>query len=193
MINEYIKLFCLTPGATLNDVKKTYRRLAGQNHPDHFTNHEQKKKQEKIMARINEAYKIIAAGFDDLKKKAKAKPAKDSMIKKDSDRDAVLYKKGLEYFNKYYTKYHYFFTHFSASERHTADETEDNLAKAKSFFTKVLREYPESDWAFDSEEKLKKIEKMLARLDENSNGESQTLPRKDHEFYYQKFKDMYKK
>ncbi len=180
MIEKYLKLFGLNPDAALSDVKKAYRMLAKKNHPDRFTDDEQKKDQELIMIRINEAYKKIIEYF----KSKKTEPISDQ--KQESDYE--LYKKGIGYFNKCYEGI------LVKMEKHDLKEKENSLIKAGSYFSKVLEEYPESDWAFDSEIKLRKIEKMLSNLrDLNSNFETQPLPRKDQDFYAHKFKKMFEK
>jgi curved DNA-binding protein CbpA len=176
MINDCLKLFGLTPDAALSDVKKAYRRLAKENHPDRFIDDEQKKKQQKKMTEINEAYKIIVTNFKKIKKSLQNS-------NKNKLDDTNLYKKGVEYFNKQYG-FSNFFMEWSAKgtpikilDQKTLPELEDNLLKAKSYFMRVLLEYPDSDWAYDSEEKLKKIERLLSlKFGEMKKNASRNVP-----------------
>src|SRR4030042_6622518 len=102
MFYKYLKLFGLNPDSTLSDVKKAYKKLAKNNHPDHFINDEQKKKQDKIMARINEAYKIIINNFAKIKNEVIPVNLKDKIKKNEIINDYTLYKNGVEYYNIYF-------------------------------------------------------------------------------------------
>ena len=64
MLYQYLKTLGLSPGALLKDVKKAYRLLAKENHPDRFMNEDEKMKQAEKMAQINEAYRHLR-GYQD--------------------------------------------------------------------------------------------------------------------------------
>jgi DnaJ-class molecular chaperone len=156
-IDESLKLFGLTHGATLNEVKKAYRVSAKKNHPDRFIDKEQKKKQEKIMIQIAEAYKILVSDFTG-KGKEKKPDASDKKPTKKEESDYLLYKNGLDYYTTYF---HIFFQLFSKRTLKTAEEKEICLTKARACFIQLLREYPSSPWVSDAQDKLAKIEKAL--------------------------------
>jgi curved DNA-binding protein CbpA len=182
LIEDCFALFNLKPGSALNDVKKTYRTLAKKNHPDRFPDGEQKKKQEDIMIIINEAYNQILLNCR----------SKAGNINQEKEDDYSLYKRGLDYYNKCYEG-------ISKMAKHDLKDREDTLNNARSCFTKVLKEYPDSDWGFDSEEKLRKIEKMIDSLEKEKNYKRDIqwtprgTPKKDPDFYSGKFKKMFEK
>jgi|GEM_PF-4604974 curved DNA-binding protein CbpA len=190
LIEDCFKLFNLRPEAALNDVKKTYRMLAKKNHPDRFVNAEQKKKQEYIMVKINEAYNQIVENFKNRKNDLNYEAKKDNFDNSGKESDYSLYKKGLDYYNKCYEG-------ISKMAKHNLKDREDTLNEAKSCFKKILKEYPDSDWAFDSEEKLRKIEKMIdgvekeKKYDKDAQWTPRGTPKKDSGFYTKKFKDMF--
>ncbi len=188
-VEDCLKLFNLKPDATLNDVKKAYRILAKKNHPDRFVNTELKNRQEDTMVKINEAYNQIILNFKKNKNVLNFEIKKDTF--KNSGNEAAdyrLYKTGLEYYDRCYEG-------ISKMAKHDIKDREDNLNKAKSCFIQVLNEYPNSDWAFDAGEKLKKIEKLIDSLEKQRNYNRDTQwspPKKDSGFYSQKFKDLFK-
>lgn len=159
MPDKYLKLLNLRPGASLNDVKKAYRQLAKENHPDLFTEENRKKKQEKIMVGLNEAYHAILDNFKDSNTSHWDNPD-DKTRNKSAEDDYSIYKTGVAYFNKYTGSITLKFKN-NKLETETLKEKICNIENARAYFTRVLQEYPDSDWAFDSEEKLKKIEKIL--------------------------------
>ncbi len=190
MMEKYLKILGLNSNAALNDVKKAYRNLAKKNHPDRFVNAGQKKKQEEIMIKINEAYNRIIEYLKNNKNSLIGRPETD--VNSIIETDYSLYKKGLEYYEKCYEG-------ISKMVKHDLKDREENLKKAGFSFTKVIKEYPDSDWAFDSEEKLKKIEKLINSLEEQKNYNKGTqwtpkgTPKKDPGFYSGKFKNMFQK
>ena len=158
MIDKYLKLFRLNSNATLNEIKKAYRKLAKQNHPDHYVDISKKQEQGIIMEKINGTYKIILKKF----KESKNKLQTEQLIKKkDVENDYILYKKAIDYYNIYF---HSFFQLFAKREVKTLQEKEASLIKARSYFMKVIQEYPKSDWVYDSREKLKKIDDTIKTL-----------------------------
>ena len=46
----------------------------------------------------------------------------------------------------------------------TSKEKIENLIKSRSYFIQLLENFPNSDWAYDSKEKLKKMEKVIENL-----------------------------
>jgi DnaJ-class molecular chaperone len=161
LLHRCFKLFGLSSGATLEEVKNAYKRLAKNNHPDRFTDAEQKKKQELMMMKINEAYDLIVAGIENSEKKDHSVSARNDGEK--TETDYSLYKDGIEIYKKYFDS---FFQLFSKRVLRTVGEKVTNLAKAKAIFIRLVREYPESDWISDTKDKLKNIEKALEYLAE---------------------------
>ncbi len=162
MIEKYLKLFGLNPGSTLSEVKKAYRILAKKNHPDRFMDAEQKKNQETIMIKINEAYQIILNYYKNMNR---------SKVRNDT----FLYKKGVDNFHKArhdgFYGYNYKYCYFSylddpslKIDLETLLERENHLKTSQSQFQQLLKEYPGSDWAFDSEKRLKEIEVILEKI-----------------------------
>ncbi len=163
MIDECLKLFNLKPDASLHDVKKAYRRLAKENHPDRFLNSLQKKNQEIKMAQINEAYRIIILNIDN---PAETCPSKTVEEKNSNiDADYILYKKGIGYFNIYNGNYSKRENKILEFELETLLEKKNILITAKTYFLKILLDFPESDWVFDSEDRIKKINWLINHLD----------------------------
>ncbi|MBN2545656.1 MAG: J domain-containing protein [Spirochaetes bacterium] len=160
MNDKYLKLFGLNNDSTLNDVKKAYRKLAKLHHPDHFNSEEDKKKQEKIMAGITDAYNKILSGLIN-------SDSTESVLKSNIDKgsvkesDYMLYKKGLGFYKIYFDS---FFKIFHQREVVTVKDKIDCLNKAKFYFDRLKIEYPASQWSFDAEEKLKKIDKAIEYL-----------------------------
>ena len=161
MIDKYLKLFGLNTNDKLDKIKKAYRKLAKQNHPDYYIDANQKMKQEKIMEKINEAYKVILNNFKESKNKMQTG---QSIKKSDLENDYTLYKKAVEYYNIYF---HSFFQLFAKREVKSLQEKEDILIKARIYFMRIIQEYPKSDWVYDSQEKLKKIDKTIGDTEES--------------------------
>ena len=59
MLSDNYKILGLTVGCSQSEVKKAYRRLAKENHPDRFSEPAKKRQQESRMAEINAAYEDI--------------------------------------------------------------------------------------------------------------------------------------
>lgn len=58
MLNNYLSILELEPGATEDDIKKAYKKLALKYHPDR-NQEEDKKKAEEKFKKISEAYQIL--------------------------------------------------------------------------------------------------------------------------------------
>jgi curved DNA-binding protein CbpA len=158
---DYFKLFNLFADADLDDVKKAYRKLAKENHPDRFSDEAVKKKQEKKMAAINAAYEAILKDFKDRPDKgnnAKERPEKES--------DTDIYKRGVAYFNKYSGSISLRFKDFAYDLESTLEKRK-NIELARAIFRLLLQEYPDSDWSYDAEQRLERIDKNIHILDEN--------------------------
>ncbi len=171
MTDEYYELFGLDFSATLDDVKKAYRALAKANHPDRFAGGELKVEKERMMQRINEAYRV-------LRREVAARGETGATPAQQVNLDYALYKKGVEFYDKYFGSFGNFFGYYTVKRPGGEPaakpgyrgilqeyvETEKNLAKARLLFEKLLRDYPDSDWAYDSAERLDRIDRKLANV-----------------------------
>ena len=99
MNDRYLRLFGLNSDSTLDDVKKAYRKLAKQNHPDHYNDETDKKKQEILMSGITEAYKNIISGFI-ASGKAVAGGTESAARPVSKENDYTNNKKGMEFYLK---------------------------------------------------------------------------------------------
>ena len=144
MIEQYLELLGINHNSTLDDVKKAYRKLAKENHPDHFLDKKEKKLREMKMVQLNEAYSYIITNFKDIKLKSSEDKVKEAKLETDYD----IYKKGYDFYSKY-------------CRANRTEEKIKNLKEAKAYFIQLIKEYPDSDWAYDAEEKLKNIGSII--------------------------------
>lgn len=191
-MEKYFKLLHLNSDATLIDVKKAYRMFAKKNHPDRFMDEKQKVRQGKIMVRLNEAYKALLTYFKTLKDDVN-QPAQKENVKFETENDINLYKKGVSFFNLYSGSLSIRKPGYTKFDKESIEEKALNLKKAQSCFLRLLEKHPESDWAYDAQERLKRIEKIIIPLTQKSSGNGPLLPKKDSEFYETKFKNIFYK
>jgi hypothetical protein len=149
LLKQYQNILGLKNEIKISDIKKAYRILAKENHPDKFLTDDEKLRQSKIMADITEAYRYLIKYYD------------EEIKKEINPGDYNIYKSGLSYYNKYFDT---FFKLFSKRKLITQMEKVNCLLKAKSFFDKLIAFYPESIWIPDVKEKMKKIESSLKNL-----------------------------
>lgn len=159
MKKDVFEIFGLGPDATLSDVKKAYRKLAKRFHPDRFTDEKEKKEQAAVMARINDAYQELLALF---RKGHRPSPKKDTA----AETDTSLYKKGVEIYGRLNIA---IALKIGAKEIDivTVNAKIEQAQRAEEYFTRLLKTYPDSDWAVDTEERLKDIPKYIELLKEN--------------------------
>ncbi len=152
--NNYLRRLGLSPGAAPEAVKSAYRALAHQNHPDKFSSPEAKLTQTRIMAELTEAYQYLLSH-----PQPDASPLEQAEKFKESD-DTILYQKGVVFYQKYFDT---FFKMFSERELITPEDKRKCLLAARQCFSELLREYPHSDWAWDAEDRLRRIDQALRR------------------------------
>ena len=162
MLEDDFRLLGLTPRATLHEVKKAYRVLAKKAHPDRFEGEKEKNRQAAVMADFNDAYRRIVKWFRE-GPRAQASTAK----RETPENDTSLYKKGVEIYDSLNIK---IALKIGVKEYDAAAVISKNeLARhAMEYFTRLLERFPDSDWAFDSEERLKDIPKYIKLLEENA-------------------------
>lgn len=183
--NYYYKVLNISPEDNLEQVKKAYRKLMKENHPDFFPEEKQELQKLKTI-QINEAYKRILDTFKDKTDKVKNPSIKtytqNETTQKDNktvgfhkDLSYVYYKRGFENFSNAVnitnrksgfnidTNFKMTNSQFSKfySEPMAVKKFTDSLRflrVAETYFSKVVSEYPNSIWVKDSEEKIERIE-----------------------------------
>ena len=155
MKQKIIDLFQLTAPVTRSDIKKAYRRLAHQHHPDHFSDSTRRAEQSGIMSGITEAYQQLLHQLSE--NKGLSEPAPDSP----DETDYGLYKQALEYYQTYFDT---FFKVFSERKLIEVDEKEQCLQTARNLFSRLLLQYPDSDWSDDSRFRIDKIDRAIESL-----------------------------
>ena len=178
----YYEVLGVKPGASLEDVKRSFRTLVRKNHPDLFPE-SRKEIQELKMIQINEAYAMIAGvlkpvnsdekewAFSEEGKQKRAGFGNHFGTLEKASQKAVAFHKDIQY--AYYKQG---FDNFSKAlngikrierkvclrndlyylKRFSASLV--NLRKADSYFSKLLGEFPESMWAYDARVKTRRIE-----------------------------------
>ena len=185
----YASVLKVRPDASEAEIKRAYRQLARENHPDFFHD-EYKGIQELKMMQINEAYNFLMAT-----RKEDPEQSKPSRERKRGPGD---YKSAWEEWEKKryknlspnkdigyhkdpaYAYYKQGFVNFSkglngimadrSRKRHTnltslkrwASNSLQYFQEANRYFSRVVSEYPESIWSSDAEEKLRRIERFNA-------------------------------
>lgn len=185
LAERYSAALGLKPDADEGALKAAYRRLARENHPDHFPA-ELRGLQAQRMAEINEAYRQlrrIRRESDGRRPAAGASrgpldpaPSADPFAPRgplSDERSAGLHR------DPAYVNYKQGFIHYSAgaggmmfrgrSAKITPDQDGlkrvlqalDCFLKAQDYFSRVVEEHPESVWAADAEWKLVRIRGFL--------------------------------
>ena len=191
---EYLKLFGLGAEASMNDVKKAFRTLAKRHHPDAFPDESRKQLQQALMARLNEAYRALTEHYRNLDKTIPSVPVKEETVTVGKEKDTRLYKKGVEFFNRYSGSISLKNPGYTDFDTETVEEKRRNLDSARECFRELIRLYPDSDWAYDAEERLKRIDRIMINLDAREDTNSgKPLPMKDPGFYFDKFRKMFGK
>jgi len=175
-MKNFIRLLKPDNSSTEDDIKKRYRELVKQNHPDLFPE-EKRREQNLVLMEINEAYLFVVGNSDE---SAEALPVHTDDVElcpvKHHDPAYAYYKSATEHLNegnyifnwsRYTPKNHrYHFDVRKGSLIKTASEALEHYTKAYSSFMKVCSSYPDSIWVADSIEKLDLIEKLNGRYTE---------------------------
>jgi len=165
----FFQILGVSPDANPDEIKKAYRKLVRENHPDLFPEAERPQRDMRMM-QINEAYLQIKKFLREPQtsrsptpvKKTDNVPAASSEIGLHNDPAYAYYKQG--------------FIHYSRGVGGIMDREKNrkltldagglkrtiyalkSFHTAHSYFLRVVREYPESIWKTDAEWKLKRIE-----------------------------------
>ncbi len=185
LAERYALLLGLGPDADEGALKAAYRRLARENHPDHFPVAE-RDQQARRMAEINEAYRQLRRIRRDSGVRPPSAASFDSAARPAQTRDPFAPRGPLSgergvghHRDPAYVNYKQGFIHYSAgaggmmfrgrSAKITPDqdglkrvlEALDRFLKAQDYFSRVIEEHPESVWAADAEWKLVRIRGFL--------------------------------
>jgi len=159
----YYQIFGLKPGAHIHDIKKAYRFIVKKNHPD-LHPPEMKEWYKDKMIIINEAYQTLTKTHD--------KSIKHRVVVKEDNPENknqlqfILKDPAYAYYKQGHTYFHRGFYKFYKKKAKTniklkaSLEILNNFEKAYLYYNKVIDDYPESQWAWDSRVKMKKIEKL---------------------------------
>jgi curved DNA-binding protein CbpA len=185
----YASILKVRPDADEAEIKRAYRRLARENHPDFYPD-EYKEIQELKMMQINEAYHfLIATRKQDNRQSKSSRERKRGPEDYKSDWEEwerkryknLSSKKDIGYHkDPAYAYYKQGFINFSkglngimadrSRKRHAnitslkrwATNSLHYFHEASRYFSRVISEYPESIWSIDAEEKLIRIERFNA-------------------------------
>ena len=177
MINdEYISLYYnilgLQPGASLSDIKKSYRKLVRIYHPD-LSSAQDKEKNNAIMIRLNEAYQSLAkSGEHESSVPGENVPHTPSNVNvpnvdvgqgqypaKPKDPAYTYYKQAHLYFHRGFYKFYRKKMH-AQNMLVASQEILSCFQKAYPYYKKVVEEYPDCPWISDARFKMQKIRKL---------------------------------
>lgn len=175
-MKNYMHILKPDNSSTPDDVKKRYRELVKQNHPDLFPE-EKRREQNLVLMEINEAYLCLMGGNDvAVNRETEAGSSDGNIPVLHKDPAYVWYKSAIENLNqgnyifnwsRYATsKHRYHFDVRKSSLLKTAREALEHYRAAYSSFMKVCTVYPGSIWVGDSTDKLDHIEKLNERYTE---------------------------
>lgn len=175
-MKNFISVLKPDASSTGDEVKKRYRELVKQNHPDLFPE-DKRREQNLILMEINEAYLcIIGNNFTARIQDSGTAGSSENLPVKHKDPAYVYYKSAIEHLNtgnyifnwsRYATtKFSYHFDVRKSSLLKTAREALEHYMTAYNSFMKVCTSYPGSVWVRDSADKLDQIEKMNERYTE---------------------------
>jgi hypothetical protein len=178
------ELFGLQPGSARQELRRAYRRLARENHPDLYPE-DQKPFQELKMSALNEAYRFLLeeGGGEEAPPEPEGQglqQAPASSQERDESPAAEVgfhhepayayYKQGFVHYSRalhgiealYQSIARYHRIHFNprddAYDRFTGSLSE--LRQAHGYFSRVAEEHAESIWAHDAQAKLARIERF---------------------------------
>lgn len=175
-MKNFIRILKPDNSSTEDDIKKRYRDLVKQNHPDIFPE-EKRREQNLILMEINEAYLCVLGNSNEPVETVSVNTVTDELFPvKHNDPAYAYYKSATDHLNRgnyifnwsrYTPKNHkYHFDVRKGSLIKTASEALEHYTMAYSSFMKVCSSYPESIWVADSIEKLNLIEKLNDRYTE---------------------------
>jgi len=171
-VNDYMyTILGLSKGASLAEIKTAYRGLVRKYHPDlRFDDTEERRKCHAIMVRINMAYNEIIKSYKhqpeqplqppDVQQKREPTDVENQVLPgKVKDPAYVYYKQGHTFFHQGFYKFYRKKIKVDIKLQ-AAVEILVNFQKAYGYYKKVVDEYPESPWVYDSKWKMEKIAKL---------------------------------
>lgn len=185
VINEYLlKVLNVKPDSTLEDAKKSYHKLAKENHPDLFPK-EDRHKQELKMMKINQAYMSIVSYMQDGTQNSEINDNKDYKSKfNNNESENVITREVGSLKDPSYTYYKLGFNFYSSALKifnkrarfkrgkmawrnisHTnmlklAIQSIQYFEKSYQYFLIVVNDYPDCIWASDAQFRLNKLSKF---------------------------------
>ncbi|HPS59159.1 MAG TPA: DnaJ domain-containing protein [Spirochaetota bacterium] len=175
-MKNYMHILKTGSSSTPEDLKKRYRELVKQNHPDLFPE-EKRREQNLILMEINEAYLCLMGNNDaDVMRETETVDFSGTLPVLHKDPAYAWYKYAIDHLNRgnyifnwsryATTKHRYHFDVRKSSLLKTAREALEHYRMAYGSFMKVCTGYPGSVWVGDSTDKLDRIDKLNERYTE---------------------------
>lgn len=179
----YYEQLELTRSASEEEIRKAYRKKVRENHPDLFTDEQEKEYKKEKMILLNEAYKLLLNACKSEEKESEpitindllssikpfdnTIPVSDSKtIAKHKDESYVYYKQGFVHFSnavngimriKQRSKS---ITANDSSSLKRFNESLKYLQQSERYFNRVVTDFKDSIWYKDSMFKLRKIDRF---------------------------------
>ena len=167
-IGLYYDILGLRPGASLGEIKKSYRKLVRIYHPD-LSSASDKEKNNAIMIRLNEAYQSLSrigesesSVTSDVPSAPTQTPSGQSQTTtpmKPKDPAYSYYKQAHLYFHRGFYKFYRKKMHAN-NMLAASQEILSCFQKAYPYYKRVVEEYPDCLWYADARFKMDKIRKL---------------------------------
>jgi hypothetical protein len=175
MISDY-RILGVEEGADLPSIKSAFRKRAKELHPD-LSTIENAMPRHDLFVQVCMAYRRLIDGrSSDQKKESGASPAAASGkgVVRHSDQAYVFYRQGMKFYMSIHPSRWNIDTSRMLNTRIAGQDGEEQEAikrkvmelvklfpKAYYYFSIVVHEYPDSEWACDAGEKMGKIEERI--------------------------------
>jgi len=172
MISDFA-ILGVEEGSPIPRIKAAFRQRAKELHPDLSTDADALSRHE-LFIEVCAAYRrLLGGGKSDSGKRERGAPASSHYPVPHADQAYVFYRQGMKWFMAIHP------SNWNLDEKRMLEtpiagheaETERNrqivqelvrlFPKAYYYFSIVVHEYPDSEWAYDSGEKMRKIEERI--------------------------------